>query len=109
MKIRYRSSVEKWNEMAKAAKDLGHPRLARMCRELSKYIEERGDVYLKTEIEYEVKSFSYLYYAMYNTIEAPCPHCTIHNEDCDACELHDGSGACCKQWTNIYEYLRSQK
>ena len=108
MKIRYKSSVEKWNEMARAAKELGYPKLAEMCKKLSKCIEERGDAYLKTEIEYEIKGVSDFYYAVCNTIETPCPHCTIH-EDCDTCELHelhDGTGACCDQWMNIYKYLR---
>ena len=106
MKIRYRTSVEKWESLEKVAREvLKAEKLAKMCKDIAEYIKKKGDRSLEQYVEVEINSFNDFEDVIYHSEETPCPHCLHHFTECDECELDSNEGCCGGLWHKVFQYI----
>lgn len=107
----YKTSKEKWEKLAEIADNhFKDSELARLCRDVAEYIEEKGDASLAHTVTFEIGELRDFLSAIFNGEEHPCPHCMIYYK-CEApycrnCPLFDGEdGLCCFPWRMVRKYL----
>jgi len=105
MKIKYRTSVEKWEGLKEVASEVfGDETLVSLCDDLIRYIKKKGDRSLDYEVVVFVDDVDDFRDVILHSDDVPCPHCVV-KRDCSECELHDGWFTCCEAWDKIYSYL----
>jgi len=108
--LRYKTSKEKWDGLTRIARDhLKICELGRLCEDVVKRIEERGDAELDFEVAFQIDNLKDFHKATHNQPDHPCPHCTRYMSEatgCSKCPLFDETAAvCCHEWMMVKRFL----
>lgn len=99
IKIKYKTSLEKWRGIKKFAEINGLS--TKEIDAMIKRIVKVGDASLEKSYTLEIVDDDGFFDAFYNCDEHPCPHCCKYT--CITCPIDDYSRGCCEEWTSVVD------